>query len=62
MLERLKNNIILRFYHLQNMQQELEDLENKILTSKKVTRYDLMELEGLANEIAILQYKVNKED
>ena len=49
---------MIKCYRLQNLEDELERLETKILASKSITRYDLQELEGLANEIQALRFEM----
>ena len=51
---------IIDYYRLSNLEDELERLETKILNAKSLTRYDLLELEGLANEIQWLRYRLSK--
>lgn len=51
---------MLKYYRLKNLEDELERLETKILKSKTLTRIDLQELEGLANEIQWLRYQISQ--
>ena len=53
---------IIDYYRLSNLEDELEQLETKILNAKSLTRYDLLELEGLANEIQWLRYRLSKKE
>lgn len=53
---------IIDYYRLSNLEDELERLETKILNAKSLTRYDLLELEGLANEIQWLRYRLSKKE
>lgn len=47
------------YYKLQNMEDRLERLETCILKAKKISRYDLQELEGLANKIMALRLEIS---
>lgn len=51
---------IIDYYRLSNLEDELERKETRILNAKSITRYDLLELEGLANEIQWLRYRLSK--
>jgi hypothetical protein len=42
---------ISKYFKIQNLEDELERLETKIIKQKNISRFDLQELEGLANEI-----------
>lgn len=56
---------IMESYRIANLEDELERLETKILSSKTISRFDLQELEGLANEIMYRRMKsaeIIKED
>lgn len=49
---------MLEYYRLQNLQDELEELETKILNmqkNNKITRFDLKELEGIYSKIAYIR-------
>ena len=51
---------VFKYYHIQNLKDRLKELEDKMLNEKcKITRLDLQELEGLANEIQWYSYKLN---
>lgn len=52
---------MIKVYRLKNMEDELERLETKILSSKTISRFDLQELEGLAINIAFLRKEMGKE-
>ena len=51
---------MIKYYRLKNLESELEKLENKIMKSKSITRYDLQELEGLSNKIQLMYYEMAK--
>lgn len=51
---------MINWFKLQNLEDELEKLETRILKSKTLTRIDLQELEGLANKIQWLRYEMGK--
>lgn len=58
-------SFIQRALRVENLEEQLEELENKILKSKSFTRFDLKELEGLSNEIMyqhMKSAKILKED
>lgn len=50
---------MLNYYKLQNMEDRLERLETCILKAKNFSRYDLQELEGLANKIMALRLEMS---
>ena len=51
---------MINWFKLQNLEDELEKLETKILKNNKLTRIDLQELEGLSNKIQWLRYEMGQ--
>lgn len=51
---------IIESYRIQNLEDELERLETKIINNKTISRYDLRELEGLSNQIMYLRMRMSE--
>ena len=49
---------MIKYYRLKNLEDELQELENKLITSKSITKIDLQVLEGLSNEIQMLRLEM----
>ena len=49
---------MIKYYRLKNLEQQLEELETKLINNKYITRIDLQELEGLSNEIQMLRLEM----